>query len=247
MTEGTAIKTVETGTTVTPAELLQIAVQNGADVDKLEKLLDLQMRWEADQARKAFVVALGEFKADPPQIVKNRHVAFGQTEYDHATLDQVCNAIGGALAKHGLNYRWEVEQEGGAIKVTCALTHVGGHTERVSIQSMPDDSGGKNSIQSIGSAIHYLQRYTLLASTGLATTSDQDDDGAGTRELISGEQKETLVALMRSTNADGKKFFAFLGIETLDELPAAQFELAKVALERKQEKVAEKPDTETPK
>lgn len=30
----------------TPAMLLQIAIDKGADMDKLEKLMDLQMRWE---------------------------------------------------------------------------------------------------------------------------------------------------------------------------------------------------------
>ena len=43
-------------------------------------------------------------------------------------------------------------------------------------ETSPDDSGGKNPIQSIGSTITYLERYTILALTGLAT-KEQDDDG----------------------------------------------------------------------
>jgi hypothetical protein len=50
------------------------------------------------------------------------------------------------------------------------------------MNSGPDDSGGKNKIQAIASAKSYLERYTLLAITGLAT-KDMDDDGRATDPL----------------------------------------------------------------
>lgn len=170
---------------VTPMMLLQQAVSQGLDVEKMAQLMDLQERWEKNEARKAFVTALNAFKADPPNINKNKHVEFqtskGKTEYNHATLDNVSGIIGAALAKHGISHRWEVEQPGdGRIKVTCVLTHAFGHAERVPMESRADDSGGKNSIQAIGSAVTYLQRYTLLAAAGMATSETQDDDGRGT-------------------------------------------------------------------
>lgn len=43
---------------VAPLSLLQIAVNQNADVDKLEKLLAMQERWEQKQAKKAFLEAL---------------------------------------------------------------------------------------------------------------------------------------------------------------------------------------------
>lgn len=166
--------------TITPMAMLQIAVEQGADLDKLTKLMDLHERYEKNEAKKAFVVAMSDFKANPPEIFKNKHVSYttqkGKTEYDHATLDQVSIVIGVALSKHGLAHRWITEQVDGRIKVTCVITHSMGHSESVSLQSSADDSGGKNSIQAIGSAVTYLQRYTLLAATGMAV-QDQDDDG----------------------------------------------------------------------
>lgn len=165
---------------VTPMTMLNMAVQQGADIEKLEKLMALQERWEANEARKAFVSALSAFKANPLIVGKDKHVKFktssGFTEYDHATLGNVCNVIGEALSAHGLSYRWSTEQMEGKIKVTCFLMHVLGHSENVSLESSADTSGGKNNIQAIGSTVSYLQRYTLLAITGTAT-QDQDDDG----------------------------------------------------------------------
>lgn len=169
---------------VTPMDMLNLAVQQGADLDRLEKLMALQERWEANEARKAYVVALSDFKVMGMIIEKDKHVSFqtqkGKTEYNHATLGNICNVIGAALGQHGLSFRWATEQGDGRIKVTCTLMHSMGHSESVSLEAYADESGGKNSIQAIGSAVSYLQRYTLLAITGTAT-QEQDDDSRGFR------------------------------------------------------------------
>ena len=61
---------------VTPLTMLQVAVDKGASVEQLSQLMALQERHEANEARKAFVVALNVFKTDPPAIIKNRTVDF---------------------------------------------------------------------------------------------------------------------------------------------------------------------------
>jgi ERF superfamily len=160
---------------LTPVELLRIAVSQNADIDKLTKLMDLQERWERNEAKKAFVVAMNAFKANPPAITKNKHVHFGQTDYDHATLDHVCDAVTKGLSAHHISHRWAVAQDGGTIKVTCILTHDLGHSEETSLTGAPDTSGNKNSIQAIGSTVTYLQRYTLMSATGLAASNGDDD------------------------------------------------------------------------
>lgn len=233
MTENTAkAVAVKPEAVITPMQMLQIAVEKGADLDQLQKLMDLQERWEANQARKAYTAALTAFKAEPPKVVKNRHVSFGKTEYDHATLDQVCDIVGSALAVHGLSHTWEIKQhENAAVEVTCVLTHEQGHSERVTLRGMPDDSGSKNLIQQVGSTVTYLQRYTLLAATGLATA--EDNDGGTHLEPISAEQKAHLIELMKEVEADPGAFLKYMGAETLDELTANRFDNAVAALERK--------------
>ena len=166
----------------TPALLLQIAVEKGADLDRLERLMNMQIQWDEHQAKRAFVAAMAGFKSEDLRIYKDKQVSYqskgGRTEYAHATLGNVVATIAPALARHGLSHRWETKQDRGFITVTCSLTHQDGHSEEISLSSGADESGGKNSIQAIGSTVSYLQRYTLLAITGLAT-SDYDDDGNG--------------------------------------------------------------------
>jgi hypothetical protein len=182
---------------LTPVELLRIAVTQNASIDQLTKLMDLQERWEKREAKKAYDAAMKAFKANPPRITKNHRVNFstpkGTTDYRHATLDHVCDSIIGALSKVGITHRWKITQNGEWFTVTCVLTHELGHAEETSLPGCADNSGNKNSIQAIGSTVTYLQRYTLLAATGLAT-SDQDDDGRGGKS-VAGLSDERLEAL----------------------------------------------------
>jgi ERF superfamily len=165
---------------VTPLGLLQIAVQQGADVDKLAQLLELQERWQANQARQAYNAAMAKFKQEPPKITKNKHVKFDDAEYDHATLDHVVDAITETLSAVGISHKWRMSQSP-EISVTCVLTHEMGHSEETTLKAGPDTSGGKNSIQAIGSTVTYLERYTLLAAVGMAAAGT-DNDGRGSDE-----------------------------------------------------------------
>lgn len=173
------------GGVLTPMALLQIAVDRGADIAQLERLWALHREVEADQARKAYHEAMAQFKVNPPSIAKDKHVAFetqkGVTEYDHATLGNVVRQITAALSPHGLSAGWSIERREARVFVTCTVTHRLGYSQSVTLDCAPDDSGGKNNIQAVGSAITYLQRYTLLAILGLAA-EDRDDDGAGYTE-----------------------------------------------------------------
>jgi len=163
---------------ITPMVLLQQAVNDGVDIDKLTALMGLQERWEANEARKAYTKAMAAFKAEHFSIDKNKTVSFGNTSYKHATLDNICNIVMPLLSRHFLSHKWVTKQENNAVSVTCTVTHVLGHSEDVTLSAPPDTSGSKNSIQSIASTVSYLERYTILAALGIAV-QDQDNDGAG--------------------------------------------------------------------
>ena len=165
---------------ITPLGLLQRAVQQGADVEKLAKLLELQERWQANQARQAYNAAIAKFKQRPPTITKNKHVRFDDAEYDHATLDHVVGAITETLSAVGISHKWKMSQSP-EIAVTCVLTHKMGYSEETTLKAGPDTSGSKNPIQAIGSTVTYLQRYTLLAALGMAAAG-MDNDGRAANE-----------------------------------------------------------------
>lgn len=170
-------RTMQVSAAVTPVDLLRHAMDSGADLDRLEKLMELQARYEANEARKAYVDGMAQFKLNPPSIVKDKEVAFSGTRYSHATLGAVTQAVAAGLAQHGFSHRWDTAQENGQITVSCIITHRLGHSESIQMTARPDDSGKKNAIQQVASAITYLQRYTLMAATGVAAMDESDDDG----------------------------------------------------------------------
>lgn len=185
----------QVATVATPTDLLRMAVEQGADLDRLERLMALQERWESNEARKAFTVAMTAFKAEPLTIFKRKQVGYTTKEgefvgYTHAELSDVTEVVGPAMARHGLSYRWSVKQEGGRVNVSCIVMHQLGHTESVTMDAAPDASGKKNAVQQIASACTYLQRYTLLAVTGMSTKGmDDDGDGAGDADAAARRRK----------------------------------------------------------
>ncbi|HHT8992813.1 TPA: ERF family protein [Burkholderia cenocepacia] len=167
----------------TPGDLLRLAVQHGANMDQLERLLALQQKYEEREAEKAFVQGMSAFKAEPIEIFKRKQVGYKTREgdfvgYKHAELSDVTDAIAPAMARHGLSFCWDIHQDGNQITVDCIVTHVLGHSKKVTMSGVADNSGKKNAIQQVASTVTYLQRYTLLAVTGMST-KDEDDDGAG--------------------------------------------------------------------
>lgn len=161
----------------TPMRLLEMAVAKDASIEQMKQLLELQERWEANEARKAFFAAMAKFKENAPRIVKNVTKKAGQMDLHYASLDNVVGTITPALSAVGIRHRWEMKQEGSLVTVTCVLSHDMGHSEATALTGPNDTSGSKNVIQAIGSVTTYLQRYTLLAATGLAA-SGMDTDGA---------------------------------------------------------------------
>lgn len=225
--------------TMTEQSPIALAMRSGASAEELLKFFELQKAYEANEARKAYARAMAAFKANPPELFKNKLVEFqsnsGLTSYKHATLDHVANAISAAMAPHGLSFSWNTEQlDGNKIRVTCIVAHAAGHSESVALSSMPDDSGKKNKIQQVGSTVTYLQRYTLLAATGLAA-GDTDDDGRGAEpvELISDSQLADLEAKIEETGANAKLFCKAAGIDDLQNLPADKFQAAINRLEER--------------
>ncbi len=229
---------------MTPMEMLSRAVERGADVAMIEKLMDLQDRWEKSQARKAFDQAMAAAKADMPIIGKNREVDFtsakGRTHYRHEDLAGIARAVDPVLAKHGLSYRYRTQQDGGSVCVTCVVSHRDGHFEENSLTAGRDESGNKNNIQAVGSTITYLQRYTLKAALGLAASQDDDGRGASAAadEPITEGQLATLTKALTDAEADQAKFCEYLRVPNLAELPQSRFADAMKAVAAKKQRAA---------
>jgi hypothetical protein len=221
-------------------EMLNSAIIRGDSIDKLERLMDLNDRWEKSQAKKAFIEAKAAFKAEAPAITKDKTNIQYRSRY--ASIGSVVNIVNEALSKHGLDADWQFDQSDG-IKVTCKLTHIAGHSESVSLVGTPDTSGSKNPLQQIKSTLTYLKLATFEAVTGIATKDgNRDDDGnaSGVASFISDAQVEELTALITETKTDIAKFLEIGEVESLSDITTANFAKAKALLISKKRKDAAK-------
>lgn len=219
-------------TALTPMEMLDRAVQSGAPVETLDKLMNLHERWEKNQARKAFDNAVAEAKAQIKPVVKNRE---GHNSKRYADFAAIAMAVEPILSDHGLSFRFR-STEGERINVTCVLSHRDGHYEETTLSGPADTTGNKNAIQAIGSTLTYLQRYSLVQMLGLAVADDDDGYKGGAGKTITEAQAIELIDLCEAVGADRGKFLKYLKVESLNDLPAAKFIDAKAALEAKRAK-----------
>ena len=219
---------------MTPNRLLEIAVQGNADVDKLEKLMELQIRWEDREAEKAFNEASSAFRSECPTIAKT--LTGHQSKY--AGLSETIDQIKPLLLKNGLSYTWKTGQDGENISVTCKVTHLQGHSEETSLSAAPDTSGSKQPIQAIGSTVSYLQRYTLYAVLGL-TSSEMDNDGGNIAdsELCTVKQSNEILEQMTELDVKTDIFYKVLKIKDLSEMTVDKYHEAISQLNIKREQV----------
>jgi len=222
----------------TPAMLLNIAIEKGAELDKLEKLMDLQMKWEANQARKAFHMAMSDFKANLPTVAKDKTNKQYGSKY--VSEDSLINTINPELSKHGLSANFDFKQDNDTITVTCSITHADGHRESVSLSGKADGSGSKNPLQQIKSTTTYLRKATFEAITGIASSeNDADDDGNGATVFISDKERSTILDMMNAKEFDTErteKFLQYMKCESIESIPADKFKVAMTALRSAQGK-----------
>jgi hypothetical protein len=145
----------------------------------------------------------------------------------------IARAVDPILSKHGLGYRFRTHTENNVISVTCIVFHADGHAEENTLSAGADTTGSKNAIQSLGSAVSYLSRYTLKAALGLAASADDDGASCGAGETLTESQIAELVDLCEKVGADKPKFCAYMRVPSLAEIPPSKFAAAIAALNAK--------------
>lgn len=208
--------------------LVELAIREKMPVEVLERLVALQERVTDRNAELAMAEALAAFQAECPPIPRTKTAEVRkngtfQYSYHFAPLDKIAEVIRPYLQKHGLAYTHDGRVTDGEVESTCTLTHVAGAKRTATFRGPIDTSGGKNPIQQVASARSYGRRYSLIDVLGL--TTEDDDDGAATAsgEPISDEQAATLKDLLQKSGKDVRKWLAWMGHETVDEIPASEY------------------------
>jgi len=148
------------------------ALNPDVDIDKMERLLQMQERVMDRQAMMAYSAAMAAMQTELPSIEER-----GQTNNGcYATLEDIVDTVRPILQKHGFAVSFRIQTQERGIQVTGVLMHKDGHREETSMLLPADMTGNKNAVQAFGSSTSYGKRYVLCALLNI-TTRGQDDNG----------------------------------------------------------------------
>lgn len=150
------------------------------DIDKMERLLQMQERAEARYAEVAFAEAFAEMQPNLPVITMNGEIVHkGQVISQFSDWPNINKVITPILAEHGLGLSFKPArpEKPGNVAVTAILRHRLGFRDEATVELPADGSGAKNAVQGVGSSLTYGKRYAGVLILNL-TIEGEDDDGS---------------------------------------------------------------------
>ena len=232
---GSIVPAVVNNKPSSPAEMMQSALANGIDLEKLSKLLELQERWEATQASKAyskdFAMAQSEIQ---PVAKKNLNP---QTHSKYADLSGVNEIAQPVYTKYGFSvifYEGETPKPD-HIRLYADVKHCLGHKETYYYDAPIETTGIKGNAMMTrqhgkASSVSYARRY-LMCMIWNISTKDNDGNSVVAEEKIDENKVNIINSLIKELAVDLPKFLSFLSVEKVEDIKATDFARAKIALE----------------
>lgn len=186
------------------------AADPSVDVEKMERLFAMHERMTARQAEQDYAAAMKAAQAAMPSIFRGKENK--QTKSWYADLEAITKAIVPVYTAQGFSLSFGQADcpIDNAIRVTCEVSHSGGHSKSFWYDNPIDDAGiagAKNKTQTHGraSATSYARRYLTIMIFNL-TLSGEDDDGNGAtapyQEPVDAKAKDWIGQANRLQNAE---------------------------------------------
>lgn len=159
----------------------RVACDPNADVSKLEKMLDMQERIFDKNAEISFNQAMTACQAEMPTVARDAENK--QTNSRYAKYETIIKTARPCYTKHGfaLSFGQGENPSDKHIRVTCDVSHNGGHVRHYFIDMALDDAGikgvtNKTEVHARGSSFSYAKRYLFCMIFNIPI-ADEDDDG----------------------------------------------------------------------
>lgn len=180
---GQQVQQVEptTGDQALIAMIERVVLDPAADIDKLERILQLRKTVEDDQAKKAYDRDMSRLQGMLPKITKEGDILVnGQSRGKYARFEDILEQCRDPLEQCGFNITFRVRTaDKASVEVTCVCAHQLGHREETSMTLPLDTSGSKNPVQAVGSSTSYGKRYTMCALLNINTAEDDNGVSGG--------------------------------------------------------------------
>jgi len=209
------------------------------DIEKMERLLQMQERVMAKASEMAFNDAMNAAQSEIGRIAADSKNNQTHSEYaSYAALDRVLRPI---YTKHGFSLSFDTgDSPENTVKVVCYVSHKAGYTRTYQATMPADGKGAKGGdvmtkTHAVGSGMQYGQRYLLKLIFNVAVGKDDDGNSAGV-ECITEVQAADLTALLEEVGANKKAFCDYFKVNSIPELPANVYKHAMAMTEAKRRK-----------
>lgn len=201
-----------TGESATILQIIQqVAMSPTADIDKMERLMAMHERFQAQQAKQQYDEALAQMQEELPVIGERGGIRdkSGRIQSTYALWEDINEMIKPVLARHGFALSFRTPRNERGIEVEGVLSHRGGHRETTSLVLPADTTGSKNGVQAVASSVSYGKRYTAGALLNFTTTGEDDDgNGAVFTPRVTSVQAAQLAELLDKCSDKAKAAFA---------------------------------------
>jgi hypothetical protein len=154
----------------------RLVTNPAADVAKLRELIDMQREIVREQARVAFEADFVDMQKELPIIAEKGEIKVnGSLRSKFAKHEDIIEIVRPILAKWGFSLRHKNEQQERSLTITAILSHRAGHQVTDTFVCPPDNSGGKNDVQAMGSTREYGRRYTTESILNIVTRAQDND------------------------------------------------------------------------
>ncbi len=219
------------------AMIERVATDPNASIDKLERMMQMKERLDAEAARRQFNDAFAACQAKIPTVLRNRRNT--QTNSNYADLAAVEAQTMPVITSHGFSMRFfpTKSEMDGHYGVDCVVSHRGGHSETHHADIPADATGAKGTVNktrthAFGSTMSYGRRYLHCMIWNIAT-ADNDGNAAGARKSITADQFLELRGWIEKSGADLAKFLLAYRADSLEEFPMDAFSVAVSQLKKK--------------
>ena len=225
---------------ISPNEMIREAITNRADLDKLEKLLILQERYEANEARKIFASSFAVAQANIATVIKTK--LNPQTHSKYADLGDIIEGTKPIYTKEGfaIIFYEGVTTAAGNIRICADVLHSAGHKETYYYDVPLDGVGIKGNanmtaIHAKASSTSYAQRYLMCMLWNIPRRDD--NDAQASIKCINLDQVNFLIDNLLEVNIEITRFLAFMKLDKLENMPTTDYQKAVAAIEAKRLKV----------
>ena len=227
------------GATAVLALIERVALDPGADAPKLERIVAMYEQLRAKEAELAFNAAKGRIlkKLAGIKLVKNRPALYeiekgkpqkGTYEaFKYAPLEEIDKHLRPLLLEEEMDLSYSDEpREHGWIVIRGRLKHLpSGYFEDLFMPAPLDTSGGKSTVQGVGSTNSYLRRYIACNIFNIVVVGDDDDGNGGT---IDEAQTDTLLDLIKRAKV-GPKFLKYMRAQSIEEAGSLEAAVGTIA------------------